>query len=136
MRSSWKSERGPSIASTSRASRRVNTLKSLRAVSVCLSVHPSARRCLLCCLSLSIPGPGTTGGIRWCRGGRSSKRPTQFQPGPQLLLVLRRSAENERNERRVRGDVVARCNLIQTLVSPGSPGADARRKISEREVRT
>lgn len=44
---------------------------------------------------------------RWdrtvCRSGRSSKRPTQFQAGSQLLLVLRRSAKNERKTNDVRG---------------------------------
>lgn len=44
------------------------------------------------CLSLS--RGARSGGIGRRRGGRSSKRPTQFQPGSQLLLVLRRSAEN------------------------------------------
>ena len=36
------------------------------------------------------------GGMGSSRGGRSSKQPTQFQPEAQLLLVLRRSAENVR----------------------------------------
>lgn len=84
-----------------------------------MSVRSSVHPCLLSCLSLSVPGSGTAGGIgRSCRGGRSSKRPTQFQPGSQLLLVLRRSAENERREKRaacVRGAAAVVCASAVTL---------------------
>lgn len=78
---------------TRRASRHVYTLKSL-----CTSrpfVHPSIRAYSPACLC-RCPGPVHRWDRTECRGGRSSKRPTQFQPGSQLLLVLRRSAENER----------------------------------------
>jgi len=73
---------------------------TLKYRSVRPSVHPSVHPYLLSCLSLSVPGPV----YRWdrtkCRGGRS-ERPTQFQVGSQLLLVLRRSAKNERRTRGV-----------------------------------
>lgn len=58
-------------------------------------VHPSIRAYSPACLC-RCPGPVHRWDRTECRGGRSSKRPTQFQAGSQLLLVLRRSAENER----------------------------------------
>jgi len=102
------------LPTTSRASLACVHLEIAPCTSVpCPFVRSSVHPCLLSCLSLSVPGSGTTGGIGWsCRGGRSSKRPTQFQPGSQLLLVLRRSAENERREKRaacVRGVAAVVC---------------------------
>lgn len=58
-------------------------------------VHPSIRAYSPACLC-RCPGPVHRWDRTECCGGRSSKRPTQFQAGSQLLLVLRRSAENER----------------------------------------
>lgn len=79
---------------TVRSSIRPSVRPCIRGAFVCPYVRPFVRWCLLSCLSLSRGPVRYVGGIGRSRGGRSSKRPTQFQPGSQLLLVLRRSAEN------------------------------------------
>jgi len=79
-------------------SERVLTSKPLRASTPRSAVRPSVRAYSPACLCRCL-GPVHRWDRTECRGGRSSKRPTQFQAGSQLLLVLRRSAENERRKR-------------------------------------
>lgn len=121
----------------SRTFRRMCTSKSLRTSMPCSFVRPSVRvyspACLCRCL-----GPVHRWDRTECRGGRSSKRPTQFQAGSQLLLVLRRSAKNERRTSGVCVVCGGRLRVCTSWSGPWSPGSPLQlaREGESREVRT
>jgi len=122
----------------------VHTSKPLRTSTPRSAVRPSVRAYSPACLCRCL-GPVHRWDRTECRGGRSSKRPTQFQAGSQLLLVLRRSAENERRKRAACAWCVAAVcasghPLVQTLVIRVNPlqlgGRAGIREGESREIRT